>query len=174
MRSSAETYEALFLITNINYQYYFYISDIPNLLPRKKTKHLKPLNNSSKSEPNQKQSSCLQRMNTIESRSFQITGLTQKETNLSSEDNFSRKISTNNSNYLTPPIMSYASRSKEISKECQKLEENINLKSLYDIHVERNMQGERNNLTLKESVDHFDVQSIINERRPLKLKVNPT
>ena len=93
-----------------------------------------------------------------------------------SADNCSSIVVSNTSNYLFPPTISYTSKGKDISAERQKFEKNISLKTSCAENCRRNSirnTGDKNtNLLVKKIGDDFDVQSIINERRPLKLKTN--
>lgn len=86
------------------------------------------------------------------------------------------KVVSNSSNYLIPPTISYSARSRDTSSDYLKAEKEIKLKTPpvenFCISTKKFVHG--NNIINKPNNFHedYDVQSIINERRPLKLKVD--
>lgn len=94
-----------------------------------------------------------------------------------SKDNFVSKVVSNTSNYLIPPTISYTSRNRDTPSEYPISEKVFKIKSQpienFCAGARKNVHNNNNNINSKLNNFHqdCDVQSIINERRPLKLKV---
>ncbi|XP_043464929.1 voltage-dependent T-type calcium channel subunit alpha-1H isoform X1 [Leptopilina heterotoma] len=101
----------------------------------------------------------------------------QQQSTINSPKFECNKVVSNSSNYLIPPTISYSARSRDTSADYLKSEKEIKLKTPpidenFCISSKKIVHG--NNVNNKPNNFHedYDVQSIINERRPLKLKVN--
>lgn len=86
------------------------------------------------------------------------------------------KVVSNSSNYLIPPTISYTARSRDTSIDYSKSEKGNKLKTSpiknFCVSDKKDVHSNNVNHRLNNFHEDYDVQSIINERRPLKLKVN--